>query len=129
MARTRTLPTHLGTEDKLIDCYFFSLTVAQALNLLGGGAIGTELLNEPGLGVMPLVLRQALAGAAVLLGLVAAFWRIDGASLWTWLLVAVRFTRLPRWAVTRPPLVAVDSGPDDRWYEVRPPLAWKERRP
>ena len=127
MARLRTLPTHLGAEDKLVDCYFFSLTVFQVLNVLGGLAIVSEVLNEPMLAVVPLPARQVLAGLAGLTGVVAAFWRRDGRSVWAWLWAVVRFSRLPRRAVSRPALVSVVTALDNRWYEVRPPLAWPER--
>jgi hypothetical protein len=123
----RTLPTRLGAEDKLIDVYLFSLTVFHVLNILGGLAVASELLTEPILGVLPLLVRQVLAAAAALVGLVAAFWRLDGKSVWAWGLIALRFRRLPRQAIARPALLAVDGAPDDRWYEVRPPLAWPER--
>jgi hypothetical protein len=59
----------------------------------------------------------------------AGFWRHDGKSLWTWLWVTVRFRRLPRRAISRPLPVTLVDGQDNVWYEVRPLLAWKERRP
>src|SRR5919199_6875227 len=114
-----TLPTRLGAEDKLIDLYLFSLTVFQVLNVLGGLAVASEVLNEPILGVVPLPARQMLAALASLTGIVAAFWRHDGRSLWAWLWAILRFSRLPRRAISRPDPVTVDE-PDDRWYDVRP---------
>ena len=122
----RTLPTRLGSEDKLIDVYLFSLTVFQVLNALGGLAIASEVLNEPVFGVVPLLARQILAAFAVLVGVFAAFWRHDGKSLWSWLWVTVRFSRLPRRAISRPIPVALTNRRDTSWYEVRPPLAWKD---
>ena len=122
----RTLPTRLGAEDKLIDVYLFSLTVFQVLNVLGGLAVASEVLNEPILAVVPLPARQVLAGLAGVTGVVAAFWRHDGRSLWAWLWAILRFSRLPRRAISRPDPVTVDE-PDDRWYDVRPPLAWTDR--
>ncbi len=98
----RTLPTRLGAEDKLIDVYLFSLTVFQVLNVLGGLALASELFNGPEFSLFPLPVRQVLAGAAVFIGVFAGFWRSDGKSLWTWLWVAVRFSRLPRRAISRP---------------------------
>src|SRR5256885_8778440 len=92
----RTLPTRLGAEDKLIDVYLFSLTVFQVLNVLGGLAIASEVLNEPLFGIAPLLARQILAALTVLVGVFAALWRHDGKSLWSWLWVTVRFRRLPR---------------------------------
>ena len=123
----RTLPTRLGAEDKLIDLYLFSLTVWQALNLLGGLAVASEVLTEPILAVVPLPARQVLAALAGLTGVVAAFWRRDGRSLWAWLWAILRFSRLPRRAISRPDPVRVDDRPDPRWYEVRPPLSWPDR--
>ena len=95
----RTLPTRLGAEDKLIDLYVFSLTIFQALNILGGLAVAAELLQEPALSGTPLPVRQVLGVAVVLLGVGAAFWRHDGRSIWTWLWTALRFSRLPRHAI------------------------------
>ena len=123
----RTLPTRLGAEDKLIDVYLFSLTVFQVLNVLGGLAVASEVLNEPILAVVPLPARQVLAALAALIGIFAAFWRRDRRSLWAWLWAVVRFSRLPRRAISRPDPVSVDDEPDDRWYDVRPPLAWPDR--
>ena len=124
----RTLPTRLGAEDKLIDVYLFSLTVFQVLNVLGGLAIASEVINEPVFGSVPLLARQILAAFAVLVGVVAAFWRHDGKSLWSWLWVTVRFRRLARRAISRPMPVALTNRRDDSWYEVRPPLAWNEQQ-
>jgi hypothetical protein len=124
----RTLPTRLGAEDKLIDVYLFSLTVFQVLNVLGGLAIASEFLGEPAFGVAPLLTRQVLAAIAVVVGVFAAFWRHDGKSLWTGLWVTVRFRRLPRRAISRPTPVTLNGGPDNSWYEVRPPLAWTDRQ-
>jgi hypothetical protein len=123
----RTLPTRLGAEDKLIDLYVFSLTVFQALNVLGGLAVAAELLQEPMLDGIPLPPRQVLAIVAVLTGTAAAFWRHGGSSIWGWLWTAARFSRVPRHAISRPAPVVLDSEPDQRWYEVRPPLAWPDR--
>src|SRR5919199_4742523 len=122
-----TLPTRLGAEDKLIDVYLFSLTVFQVLNVLGGLAVASEVLNEPILGVVPLPARQMLAALASLTGIVAAFWRHDGRSLWAWLWAILRFSRLPRRAISRPDRVRIDDEPAARWYDVRPPLAWPDR--
>ena len=122
----RTLPTRLGAEDKLIDVYLFSLTVFQVLNVLGGLTVASEVLNEPILAVIPLPARQVLAALAGLTGIVAAFWRGEGRSLWAWLWAILRFSRLPRRAISRPDPVSVDET-DDRWYEVRPLLAWPDR--
>src|SRR5918911_3671442 len=97
---TRTVPTHLGAEDKLVDLGLLSLSAPQALNLVGAGLLAFELLADaPGL---PLVLRQILAALAIALGLLGAWWRIDGKSPWTWLLVGLRYARFPRRAVWRP---------------------------
>jgi len=123
----RTLPARLGADDKLVDLYLFSLTVFQVLNVLGGVAVGSELLNGPEFSLLPLVACPALASAAVAIGVFAGFWRHDGKSLWSWLWVALRFSRLPRRAIARPALVTLDDGPDNRWYEVRPPLAWNDQ--
>src|SRR5918911_2749860 len=96
----RTVPTHLRAEDKLVDLGLLSLSAPQALNLVGAGLVAFELLADaPGL---PLVLRQVLAGVAIMLGLLGAWWRIDGKSPWTWLLVLLRYARFPRQAVWRP---------------------------
>ena len=65
-----------------------------------------------------------LSGCA---GVFAGFWRHDGKSLWTWVWVAVRFSRLPHHAISRPALVALEDRPDNRWYEVRPLLAWNDQ--
>ena len=122
----RTLPTRLGAEDKLIDLYLFSLTVFQVLNVLGGLAVASEMLNEPILGVVPLPARQLLAALAVLIGIFAAFWRRDSRSLWAWVWAILRFSRLPQRAISCPDPASVDDEPDDRWYDVRPPLAWPD---
>jgi hypothetical protein len=122
----RTLPTRLGAEDKLVDVYLFSLTVFQGLNILGGAAVASEVLTGPALEGVALPVRQVLAGLAASGGVFAAFWRHDGKSLWTWLWVGLRFSRLPRRAIAQPEPLAWDDGPDNRWYEVRPPLAWSE---
>ncbi len=89
-------------------------------------AVASEILSEPILAIIPLPGRQVLAALAVLTGLVAAFWRRDGKSVGTWLRVVVRFRRLPHRAISRPAPVSVSEGPDHRWYEVRPPLAWHD---
>jgi hypothetical protein len=123
----RTLPTRLGAEDKLIDVYLFSLTVFQVLNLFGGLVVASEILNEPIVAVIPLPARQVLATLTVMGGLFTAFWRHEGRSLWAWLWTIARFGRLPRRAVSRPDPVGLDAGPDTRWYETRPPLAWTDR--
>ena len=123
----RTLPTRLGAADKLIDVYLFSLTVFQVLNVLGGLAVASELFNGPEFSPLPLLIRQVLASAAVAIGVFAGFWRHDGRSLWAWVWVALRFSRLPRRAIARPALVTLDERPDNRWYEVRPPLAWSDQ--
>jgi hypothetical protein len=123
----RTLPTRLGADDKLIDLYLFSLTVFQVLNVLGGLAVASELLNGPELTLLPLPVRQVLAAGAMVIGVFAGLWRHDGKSLWTWLWVALRFSRLPRRAIARPALVTLDDRSDNRWYEVRPPLAWDDQ--
>lgn len=123
----RTLPTRLGADDKLIDVYLFSLTVFQVLNVLGGLAVASELFNGPEFSLLPLPVRQVLAAAAMAIGVFAGFWRHDGKSLWTWVWLALRFSRLPRRAIARPALVTLDDGPDNRWYEVRPPLAWNDQ--
>jgi hypothetical protein len=122
----RTLPTRLGAEDKLVN-YLFSLTVFQVLNVLGGLAVASEVLTEPILGVVPLPVRQILAALASLTGILAAFWRHDGRSLWAWLWAIVRFSRLPRRAISRPDPVSVNDESDDGWHDVRPPLAWPDR--
>src|SRR5882724_6652554 len=96
----RTLPTRLGAEDKLIDVYLFSLTVFQVLNVLGGLAVASEFLNGPEFSLLPLLVRQVLAFAAVVTGIVGGFWRYEGKSLWTWVWVAVRFSRLPHRAIS-----------------------------
>jgi hypothetical protein len=125
----RTLPTHLCADDKLVDAYLFSLTVFQVLNVLGGLALASELFNGSEFSLLPLLARQVLAAAAAGVGVFAGFWRHDGKSVWSWLWVTVRFRRLPRRAISRPlPVMLVDDR-DSNWYEVRPPLAWKERRP
>jgi hypothetical protein len=124
----RTLPTRLGSEDKLIDVYLFSLTVFQVLNILGGLAVASELLNGPALGLAPTSVRQVLAALAVGVAVLAAFWRRDGKSVWSWLLVALRFGRLPRRAISRPAVVTLGEGPDNYWYEVQPPLVWCDRQ-
>src|SRR2546426_2924219 len=123
----RTLPTRLGADDKLIDVYLFSLTVFQVLNVLGGLAVASELFNGSEFSLAPLLVRQVLATAAVVIGVFAGFWRHDGKSLWTWVWVAVRFSRLPHHAISRPASVTLDERPDNRWYEVRPPLAWNDQ--
>ena len=105
----RTLPTRLGVEDKLIDVYLFSLTVFQVLNVLGGLAVASELFNGSEFSLLPLLVRQVLATATVVIGVFAGFWRHDGKSLWTWVWVAVRFSRLPHHAISRPALVAPHS--------------------
>jgi hypothetical protein len=122
----RTLPTRLGAEDKLIDLYLVSLTVCQVLNVLGGLAAACEVLSEPILAVVPLPVRQVLAALAILTGIVAAFWRHDGRSLWAWLWAILRFSRLARRAISRRDPVSVDDRPDPRSYEVRPPLSWPD---
>jgi hypothetical protein len=125
----RTLPTRLGAEDKLIDVYLFSLTVFQVLNILGGLAVASELLNGPALGLAPMPLRQVLAALAVGIAVLAAFWRRDGKSVWSSLWVALRFGRMPRRAISRPAVVTLGDGPDNDWYEVQPPLVWCDRQP
>jgi hypothetical protein len=123
----RTLPTRLGADDKLIDVYLFSLTVFQVLNVLGGLAVASEFLSGPERNSLPLLVRQVLATTAVVIGVFAGCWRHDGKSLWTWVWVAVRFSRLPHHAISRPAVVTIDQRPDNRWYEVRPPLAWNDQ--
>jgi hypothetical protein len=124
----RTIPTRLGADDKLVDAYLFSLTVFQVLNVLGGLAIASELFNGSEFSLLPLLVRQVLAAAAVVVGVFAGFWRHDGKSLWTWLWVTVRFRRLPRRTISRPLPVTLVDDRDSNWYEVRPPLAWNERQ-
>ena len=65
-AMPRTLPTRLGADDKLIDVYFFSLTVFQVLNVLGGLAVATELLNGSEFSSLPLLVRQVRPGNCLL---------------------------------------------------------------
>ena len=126
---SRTLPTRLGAEDKLVDLYIIGLTLFQVLNLLGGIAIAIEVVEEPAFSGVPLGVRQVVAGVALLVGVWAAFWRYEGRSVWSWLWMAARFSRLPRHAVSRAaPVVLVDV-PDNRWYEVRPALAWADPPP
>src|SRR4051812_44759477 len=103
----RTLPTRLGSEDKLVDLYVIGLTLFQVLNILGGAAVAVEVLEEPALSGLPLVAREGLAALAVGAGAWAAFWRHEGHSVWTWLWLAARFSRLPRHAVSRPALVVL----------------------
>ena len=124
---SRTLPTRLGAEDKLVDLYVFSLTLFQVLNILGGVPIAAEILTARSLAAVPLTARQVLAAIPLLVGVWAAFWRHDGRSVWMWLWVAARFRSLPRHAVSRPMLVVLDDTPDRRWHEVRPALAWPEQ--
>ena len=124
---SRTLPTRLGAEDKLVDLYLIGLTLFQVLNLLGGAAIAIEILEEPAFSGVPVGVRQVLAGVALLTGVWAAFWRHEGRSVWSWLWMAARFGRLPRHAVSRPAPVVLVDGPENRWYEVRPQLAWSEQ--
>jgi hypothetical protein len=123
----RTLPTRLGAEDKLVDLYVIGLTLFQVLNILGGAAVAVEILEEPALSGVLLTARQGLAALALVAGACAAFWRYEGHSVWAWLWMAARFSRLPRHAISRPALVVLDDGPDNRWYEVRPPLDWCDR--
>ena len=121
----RAVPTHLRAQDKLVDLGLLSLSATQALNLVGAGLVAFELLvDAPGL---PLVLRQVLAVVAIVLGLLGAWWRIDGKSVWTWLLVGLRYARFPRRAVWRPaPLPRTTASPA-RWHEVTPRLVWPDR--
>ena len=102
-----------------------ALGASQALHLVAAGLVAFELLADaPGL---PLPLRQVLAVAAIILGLLGAWWRIDGKSVWTWLLVGLRYARFPRRAVWRPaPLPRTTASPA-RWHEARPRLAWPEQ--
>jgi len=121
----RTVPTHLRTADKLVDLGLASLSAPQALTLVAAGLVAVELLVDvPGL---PLPLRQALATAAIVLGLLVAWWRIDGKSLGAWLLVLLRYARFPRQAVWRPAPLPLDGASDGRWHEVTPSLAWRAR--
>jgi hypothetical protein len=122
----RTLPTRLGAEDKFIDLYVIGLTFFQVLNALGGAAIAWEVLADQGLAGIPLGIRQVVAASAVLIGVWAAFWRHEGRSVWAWLWRAGRLTRLPRHAVSRPAALVLVDAPDNRWYEVRPALAWSD---
>jgi hypothetical protein len=118
----RTVPTHVRAADKLVDLGVLSLTATQGLNVLGGGLLGFELLVDAS--GLPLAARQALAVAAVLLGLLGAFWRIDGKSLWTWLLITLRYARFPRKAVWRPAPLDPRDRRGGRWHDLTPQLAW-----
>ena len=121
----RTVPTHLRAEDKLVDLGLLGLSAPQALNLVAAGLVAFELLvDAPGL---PLLLRQVLAVVAIALGLLGAWWRIDGKSVWTWLLVGLCYARFPRRAVWRPAALPLDAASDVRWHEVAPRLAWPDR--
>ena len=121
----RTVPTHLRAQDKLVDLGLLSLSATQALHLVGAGLVAFELLvDAPGL---PLLLRQVLAAVAIVLGLLGAWWRIDGKSVWTWLLVGLRYARFPRRAVWRPVPLPLDRVAAARWHEVTPRLAWPDR--
>ena len=121
----RTVPTHLHAVDKLVDLGLLSLSATQALNLVAGGLIAFELLVDAP--ALPLLLRQVVAALAVALGLLGAFCHVDGKSLWSWLLVGLRYARFPRRAVWRPaPLPRTTASPA-RWHEVTPRLAWPDR--
>ena len=78
------------------------------------------MLDEPAFSVIPLPIRQILAATAIVVGVFAGFWRHDGKSLWTWLWAAVRFSRLPRRAISRPALITLTADQEDRWYEGTP---------
>jgi hypothetical protein len=92
---------------------------------VGAGLVAFELLADaPGL---PLPLREVLAAAAIILGLLGAFWRTSGKSFWTWLLVGLRYARSPRRAVWRPTPLRLQGTSHARWQEVTPRLAWPER--
>jgi len=121
----RTVPTGLGAEDKLIDLTLISLTVSQALNLIGGAAMAADLLTDALFEPIPLPAGQIVAGLVLLVGAIGAFWRIDGKSPWTWLAAAYRYSRRQRQAVSRPAPVVLGDQSDARWwYEVRPDLVW-----
>jgi hypothetical protein len=120
----RTVPTHVRTEDKVIDAGLVSLTFWQGLTLFGATGLAAELLlDAPGL---PWPLRLVLAAAAVVFGIAGTFCRIDGKSLLTWLLVGLRYAGFPRRAVWRPAPLPRDAASDARWHEVTPRLAWPE---
>ena len=120
----RTVPTGLGTDDKLIDLTLLSLTVFQGLNLLGGAVVAVDVLTDVLFDPIPLLARQIVAGLALAAGALNAFWRIDGRSPWTWLVTTARYARRRRRAVSRPSPVVLHERSDAWWYEVRPDLAW-----
>jgi len=70
--------------DKLIDVYLFSLTVFPGPQRPGRSGGRIRVLNGPEFSLLPLLVRQVLAFAAVVTGIVGGFWRYEGKSLWTW---------------------------------------------
>jgi hypothetical protein len=123
---TRTVPTHLHTADKLVDLGLLSMTATQALNLVAAGLLALELLTDAP--ALPLPVRQLLAALVfVVLGQLGAFCRVQGKSLWAWLLVLLRYIRFPRQAAWRPAASPRATRPAARWHEVTPRLAWPEQ--
>ena len=124
----RTLPTRLGAEDKLIDVYLFSLTALSGAQRPGRGG---HRIRSPW--------RSALAADTVW---PVRSWRPPSRC---WLVCTPLLAARRQFAVglavggralqlacraarSRDPRPSRSSAaPDNRWYEVRPPLAWAEQ--
>ncbi len=117
----RTVPTHLGTPDKILDLGLVSLTVDQALQLFCAVVAASQVSDME---TLPTIVRHGLVGIILLLGVVGAWCRIDGKSPWLWALAALRFARCPRQALWRPTTTAAALPRRTDWHEVTPALAW-----
>ncbi len=123
--RERPVPTHVGAEESILEIGALSLHASQGLSLVGGGLLALELWNE--LEGAPLLLRQALVAVCLLAGTVGAFWRIDGKSLWPWLLAGLAHARFPHAAVWRVEARSAHRAPNAAWVTITPSLAWPDR--
>ena len=120
--RERLVPTHVGTEESILEFGALHLTASQGLHLLGGGLLALELWND--LDGAPLAVRQVIAGLCLLAGLLCALLRIDGKPLLVWLLVGVSHLRFPRAAIWQPQPQPAAEQPVLAWVEITPPLRW-----
>jgi hypothetical protein len=122
MLRERLVPTHVGAEDILLELGPLRLGGTQLLSLAGGLLAGAQVWGAAA--ALPVLLRMALPGMFILVGLVGALWTIDGRSPWVWLAIALRYVGRPRRAVWRMAPLPTPAAPRTAWQEVAPPLAW-----
>jgi hypothetical protein len=123
----RPVPTHVGVPEAILEFGAFSLDATQGLSLVGGGLLAYELWTD--LEGAPLLVRQAAAAVCLVVGLVGALWRIDGHSLWIWLLVGVAYARFPRAAIWRLESPAAADRTPTAWVDITPPLVWPATPP